>query len=54
MDKHILTNNKVTYEKPSKQLFPKQVGTQLPLLNLIKWTHRSVKLKHLKIEQHRT
>ena len=30
MDKHILTNNKITGDK---QLFPKQVETQLPLLN---------------------
>ena len=28
-----LTNNKITDEKPSKQLFPKQVATQLSLLN---------------------
>ena len=30
---HILTNNKITGDKPSKQLFPKEVATQLPLLN---------------------
>ena len=29
MDKHILTNNA---DKPSKQVFPKQVATQLSLL----------------------
>ena len=33
IDKHILTINKITGDKPSKQLFPKQVATQLPLLN---------------------
>ena len=33
MDKYTLTNNKITGEKPSQQLFPKLVATQLPLLN---------------------
>ena len=32
-DKYILTNNKITADKPSHQLFPKPVATQLPLLN---------------------
>ena len=31
-DKHILTNNKITGDKPSQQLFPKLVATQLPFL----------------------
>ena len=26
MDKHILFNNKITDDKPSYQLFPKQIG----------------------------
>ena len=43
--KYILTNNKVTGDKPSMQLFSKQVATQLPLLNKINWTHKSVKVK---------
>ena len=33
LDKHMLTNNKIADDMPSKQLFPKQVATQLPLLN---------------------
>ena len=33
MDKYILTNNKITDDKPSQQLFLKLVATQLPLLN---------------------
>ena len=33
MDKHIPINNKITGDKPSKQLFPKQVATQQSLLN---------------------
>ena len=32
MNKHTLTNNKITGDMPSKLLFPKQVATQLPLL----------------------
>ena len=35
MDKYILTNNKITGDKPSQQLFPKLVATQLHLLNWI-------------------
>ena len=33
LDKHILTNNKITDDKPSKQLFSRQVTTHLPLVN---------------------
>ena len=33
MDKYILTNNKITGDKPSQQLLSKVVATQLPLLN---------------------
>ena len=33
MDKHIPTNNKITGDKPSQQLLPKQVATQPSLLN---------------------
>ena len=40
------------------QVFPKQVATQLPLLNYINWTHTKVfKLNHLnelETEQHQT
>ena len=54
----ILTNNKITGDKASKQLFPKQMATQLPLLNYRNWTHKKVfKLKHLfelETKQHRT
>ena len=32
MDKYNLTNNKITGDKPSQQLFLKLVATQLPLL----------------------
>ena len=46
-------NNKITDDKPSEQLFCKQMTTLLLFLNLIKWTHRSVKMKRLEIEQHR-
>ena len=45
MDKHILTNNKIIGDKPSQQLFPKQVPTQPSLLNQTNRTHRSVKIK---------
>ena len=48
MDKHIPTNNKITGDKPSQQLFPKQVATQPSLLNQTNRTHRSVKIKTLK------
>ena len=33
MDKYILTNNKITGDKPNQQLVPKLVATQLPLLS---------------------
>ena len=33
MDKYILTNNEITGDNPSQQLFSKLVATQLPLLN---------------------
>ena len=52
MDKHIPTNNKITGDKPSQQLFPKQVATQPSLLDETNRTHRSVKIKTVKIEQH--
>ena len=42
----------MTDDKPSKQLFPKQVATQLPLLNYIIGHTEVLKLKHVKIEQH--
>ena len=32
-DEYIFTNNKITGDKPSQQLFPKLVATRLPLLN---------------------
>ena len=32
-DKYIFANNKITGDKPSQQLFPKLVATQLPSLN---------------------
>ena len=35
MDKYILTNNEITGDSPSQQLFLKLVATQLPLLNRI-------------------
>ena len=35
MVKHILTNKTITGDKPSEQLFPKQVSTQIPLLKLV-------------------
>ena len=54
MDKHILTNNKITDDKPRQQLFPQKVATQPSLLNQTNRPHRSVKIKHLKIEQHQT
>ena len=42
MDKHIPTNNKITRDKLSQQLFPKQVATQPFLLNQTSRTHKSV------------
>ena len=48
MDKHIPTNNKITGDKPSQQLFPKQVATRPYLLNQTNRTHKSVKIKTLK------
>ena len=45
MDKHIPTNNKITNDKPSQQLFPKPVATQPSYLNHTNWTHRSIKIK---------
>ena len=54
MDKHNPTNNKITGDKPSKQLFPKQVATQPSLLSQTNRTHRSVKIKTFKIEQDQT
>ena len=48
MDKHIATNNKITGDKPSQQLFPKQVATQPSLMNQINRAHRSVKIKKFK------
>ena len=33
MDKYIFSNNKITGDKPSQQLFLKEVATRLPLLN---------------------
>ena len=48
MDKHIPTNSKITGDKPSQQLFPKQVATQPSLLNQTNQTHRSVKIKTFK------
>ena len=33
MDTNALINNKITGDKLSKQIFPKQVATKLPLLN---------------------
>ena len=54
MDKHIPTNNKITGDKPSQQLFSKQVVTQPFLLNQTNQTQRNVKIKTFKIEQHQT
>ena len=45
MHKHIPTNNKISGDKPSQYLFPKQVATQLSLLNQTNRTHISVKIK---------
>ena len=33
LDNYTLINNKITSDKPSNQLFPKQVATKLHLLN---------------------
>ena len=49
MDKHIPTNNKITGDNPSQQLFPKQVAFQPSLLNQTNRTHKSVKIKTFKI-----
>ena len=46
MDKHVLTNNRIADDKPSLQLFPEQVATQLPSLNYMNRTHRNVKTKN--------
>ena len=51
MDKHIPTNNKITGDKPSQQLFPKQVATQPYLLNKQIGHTEVLTFKHLKIEQ---
>ena len=48
MDKDIPTNNKITGNKPSLQLFAKQVATQPYLLNQTNRTHRSVTFKTFK------
>ena len=48
MGKHIPTNNKITGDKPSQQLFPKQVASQPSLLNQTNRTHRTVKIKAFK------
>ena len=48
MDKHIPTHNKITCDKPSQQLFPKQVATQPSLLNQTNRAHKSVKIKTFK------
>ena len=45
MDQHIPTNNKITGDKPSQQLFPKQVATQLSYMNQTNRTHRGIKIK---------
>ena len=54
MNRHILTNNEITDDKPSKELFHKQVATILTLLNYLIGHTEVLKLKHLKNEQHRT
>ena len=48
VDKHIPTNNKITDDKPSHKLFPKQMATQPSLLNQTNRTHRIVKIKTFK------
>ena len=48
MDKHIPTTNKITGDKPSQQLFPKQVATQPSYLNQTNLTPISAKIKTFK------
>ena len=49
MNKHIPTHNKITGDKPSQQLYPKQVATPPSLLNQKKIGHaEDVKIKTFK------
>ena len=56
MNRPILTNNEITDDKPSKQLFHKQVATKLTLLNYLIGHTELLKLKHLKMNssEHKT